>query len=699
MKRIIFLLLFLFSFSTCFSQTIWQQSNGPYTGTLINQLTINQSGHLFACSYGAGIFRSTDNGNSWVQINQGLPQLNFEGYRAMCIAGNGDIYESADNLGIYKSTNNGGTWFQTGFTQGIVNNIVSASNGYIFAGTPTGAGVYRTTNSGANWTHLENGLPVYLAVSTISIAPDGRIYVCRRTGVDSCVYTSSNYGVSWNGTNLVHFSAEVSTVNTSGHVFVAGEYNGVYTVYRSTNNGISWVQKGNGLPQCHYNSMYSSQNNELFISSDSGIYKSANNGDSWARINSEKYAYSFVKKQSGEYFISTIRKGVFKSSNNGSSWQSVNNGLSSTVCYGISISNNGYVYTGTLYAGAFRSTNNGSSWKKIWDANNRENVYMVFQIPNGYIFAGTDSGLYRSTNDGLNWNPVTYLHGINAYFINSNGHIFLGVGNYFYGIYRSTDNGSNWSILYFGHSVYSFAENSFGYMFAGTSDGIYRSTNNGTNWAKFGNLNEEVYSLVIVSNSTMFAGTRHNGLFKSTDFGNTWNCIWPEPEEVADLKYNQIGHLFAVIPYAGVYRSTNQGLNWTSFNSGLFNPFVFSLALNSNGYLYASTYGAGVYKTINSTIGIKTISSEIPQTYSLSQNYPNPFNPSTKIKFSLPKSSDVIIKVFDISGKEVEILVNQNLGAGIYETEWDGSDYSSGVYFYVLETGSYTETKKMVLLK
>jgi hypothetical protein len=98
-------------------------------------------------------------------------------------------------------------------------------------------------------------------------------------------------------------------------------------------------------------------------------------------------------------------------------------------------------------------------------------------------------------------------------------------------------------------------------------------------------------------------------------------------------------------------------------------------------------------------IGITKISSEIPGEFSLSQNYPNPFNPSTNIKFSLPKSSLVKLVVYDITGREVETLVNENLNAGTFNAAWNASKYSSGVYFYKLVTGSFIETKKMILIK
>ncbi|MBL8016385.1 MAG: T9SS type A sorting domain-containing protein [Ignavibacteria bacterium] len=106
-------------------------------------------------------------------------------------------------------------------------------------------------------------------------------------------------------------------------------------------------------------------------------------------------------------------------------------------------------------------------------------------------------------------------------------------------------------------------------------------------------------------------------------------------------------------------------------------------------------------------IGIEPISTEIPQRYELMQNYPNPFNPMTKFKFSIPLSRGVageagrgvLLKVYDVLGKEIAVLVNENLKPGTYEIEWDATNIPSGVYFYSLITSEFTQTKKMVVLK
>jgi hypothetical protein len=85
--------------------------------------------------------------------------------------------------------------------------------------------------------------------------------------------------------------------------------------------------------------------------------------------------------------------------------------------------------------------------------------------------------------------------------------------------------------------------------------------------------------------------------------------------------------------------------------------------------------------------------------YKLEQNYPNPFNPTTTIKFDIAEQSDVSLKIYDILGEEVATLKNEILTSGRYTVEWDASKYASGVYFYKIKAGNFTEAKKMLLLK
>ncbi len=106
-----------------------------------------------------------------------------------------------------------------------------------------------------------------------------------------------------------------------------------------------------------------------------------------------------------------------------------------------------------------------------------------------------------------------------------------------------------------------------------------------------------------------------------------------------------------------------------------------------------------LYGDTSMLVGITQINSEVPDKFQLSQNYPNPFNPVTNFGFRIADFGLVKLTVFDAIGREIEVLVNQQLQPGTYEAIWDASAYPSGVYYYRLESGSYAETKKMVLLK
>lgn len=149
-------------------------------------------------------------------------------------------------------------------------------------------------------------------------------------------------------------------------------------------------------------------------------------------------------------------------------------------------------------------------------------------------------------------------------------------------------------------------------------------------------------------------------------------------------------------PYTGYFRPCfplNQFSNLSASGSWILK--IYDRRSPDTGMLKAWTISV-VYEI---PIGISPVSQEIPEHFNLSQNYPNPFNPVTKIRYSIPVSSDVKLSIYDISGRIINVPVYEYQAAGVYEVSFDASNMASGVYFYILETGSFTETKKMVLIK
>ena len=158
-------------------------------------------------------------------------------------------------------------------------------------------------------------------------------------------------------------------------------------------------------------------------------------------------------------------------------------------------------------------------------------------------------------------------------------------------------------------------------------------------------------------------------------------------------------------------------LKWLQRYNGTSNYFDWGLAIavdtSFNVYVAGQTWVTAQndnFLTIkySQPVGIKPISSEIPEEFSLSQNFPNPFNPITKLRFALPpspsgdlKAGGLVVRLFiyNILGREVAALVSEQLNPGTYEVDWDGTNYSSGIYYYKLTAGDIVQTKKMVLLK
>ena len=148
-----------------------------------------------------------------------------------------------------------------------------------------------------------------------------------------------------------------------------------------------------------------------------------------------------------------------------------------------------------------------------------------------------------------------------------------------------------------------------------------------------------------------------------------------------------------------VLKTTNAGANWDEQSTPL-TENLYEIHFPSADTGYIASWSGKILKTTNGGLTyIGKLNNEVPEKFVLNQNYPNPFNPSTNISFAVPSDAFVTVQVFDVNGRLVSEPVNDKLEPGKYKVTFNAENLSSGIYYYRLTAGSYSQTKKMILLK
>ena len=407
------------------------------------------------------------------------------------------------------------------------------------------------------------------------------------------------------------------------------------------------------------------------------------------------------------FVVALIFNSSFLINNCMGQWVQMSNGMGSNQSVWCLATSENNIFAGTgLYptlTGVYISTNNGINWTQTSYNNHEVDALAIF---GNNIFAGSDNypvgspGVYLSTNNGTNWTQAGLNSNVVLSFATLGNNIFAGTVES--GVYLSTNNGTNWTQTslndQFIHCFAIIGNN----IFAGTHDGsVYLSTDNGANWTPTVVNSEGIISLAVIGNN-IFAGTNGNGVYLSTNNGTNWTQAGLSGKGV--YSFAVIGNnIFAGTSSNGVYLSTDNGMNWTPKNEGFTTFSVLYSLLIANNYIFTGGPQYSVWRRPLSEliVGVNSEGSKIPSKYSLSQNYPNPFNPITKIKFDIAANSvgQTFLSVYDILGREIATLVNEQLQPGSYEVTFDGSNLPSGVYFYKLISGNFILTKKLVLLK
>ena len=434
--------------------------------------------------------------------------------------------------------------------------------------------------------------------------------------------------------------------------------------------------------------------NQIYLTTNQGLYKSTNSGDYWFRIAQSIPFLDFDEVTvipNGYIFTSVFNMGtggVFRSTDEGVTWEATN--YTGFGALDMGINSNGIMFLGNATAswyGIQRSFDLGMNWEWIIP-------YIAASaleyLNDGSVLAGavespsTDAGIYKSTNNGNTWFNTNTFNDWNNDFpdfvLDTNDDIYVSVSGTQQGVYLSIDSGVSWDFKGLSNvNVNCLAIDSSGYVYAGTlTNGIFRTPGRTTP--------VELVSFTAVVNerdvelSWITATELNNSGFEILRFTQNDNGNW---ERIGFVEGK------GTTTKSTVYNYVDKNLSTGSYNYRL------------KQIDYDGTYQ---YYNLNETI---EISNQL--IFTLEQSYPNPFNPTTTIRFTIPENGIVTLKVFDALGNEVATLVNEEKPAGEYEVEFSakggsasgGNAYSlpSGVYFYTLSSGNFFSTKKMILLR
>jgi ligand-binding sensor domain-containing protein len=394
-------------------------------------------------------------------------------------------------------------------------------------------------------------------------------------------------------------------------------------------------------------------------------------------------------------------RGMYKSTNNGFDWQVINNGIKNSFITSLTQAVDSTIWAGTWGNGLFYSVNSGSDWNYAGMATKK--VSSIELDYNNNIFIATSEGLYFSSDNGTDWidKSVGMPNRRFEDLIIIDSSIYAGTfGN---GLYKSSNNGNSWTKISYSlpsQTVYKLAKLNE-YLLCGTSSGIYKTSDDGTSWELFFSIKPE--AIFVTSDDDIYVGTTYDGAFLSRDKGQTWISLTGYgllAGMVNTFGEDLVGNIYAGTYMVGVYVTLDDGNTWSKLNDGLPYLDIHAFLSSLDGYMYAGTIGGGLYRSIDPISSIKSGENNFNlESFTLSQNYPNPFNPSTVISYQLPVIGFVTLKVYNILGREIATLVNEEKPAGEYKVEFNGNNLPSGIYFYQLKAGSFAEIRKMVLLK
>jgi photosystem II stability/assembly factor-like uncharacterized protein len=667
------------------------------------------------------VYRSTDDGQHWTEVNSGLTTLSIN---TLAVAGD-RVVAGTKGGGVFITTDCGESWTtgNAGLTNlavrsfAVIDHDPETGGMVIFAGTESG--IFMSWDMGRSWTRPATSLSGYfiLVLETGPLDPRTDKQFLYAGASYYGFLRSSTYGGGYeilkNGLVATSISSMLldRTPGSTPQPRLIAAANGS-GVMRTSDAGELWLEHGGYrasirpialtlIPPTADNSVGESH---LFQGTEGlGVFRS-DGGKDWiecssglANKNVLGMTSTSIPGEPGERSVFTATYGgLFRSTNLGINWTTMNTGSTTAIINAVvadppddnaSIRR---IFVGTHGSGAYRSTDNGAVWTAI--NSGLTNKYVrSFAIAGDLLYAGTMGGVFRSTNSGITWTPMN----------------------------------AGWSnpIVYCLVVLPGFRGGTADALFAGTQVGVFVSMDDAAHWTPLGEapFNPQISSLAY-DDTYLYAGSMGGGVFRYplTDV--------PLPVQISRFSARQQ----ACGPVALEWSTTSEVNNYgfqverdSASRQPVFQPvrggFVpgHGTTIVAQEYAFTdSTVRAGTWTyrlkqiDLDGTIHVvepvevvvqhtvtNTDDTEGRYSYQLYQNHPNPFNPTTLITYQIPAPAMVRLAVYDMLGREVALLVNGRKEPGSHSVEFNATGMASGIYLYRMHTGDFVRSKRLVFVK
>lgn len=670
-----------------------------------------------------------DGGETWTQLEY-TPEKSLS--KVMFF--NSDTGIVAGSSGQFIVTTNGGTdWNEVNCdsTSGTINDFYFKNINEGWIATSRGE-LFYTIDGGTNWTlqiEAEDDL------ESVSFFNDNGI-VCGK-GI-SIIYYSEDGGQSWNKSEVPSLGSYNYTrtdlyqckliSESNGHIvgwgsLAVGEQPSIHL--KTSDGGKTWTymdQAENSTFVTLYDLSFSDDNTAYSIGGDiflgAVIVKTIDGGETWEKLNTPFGVRLTDVFALGENVWACGGSGVIlKSEDSGNSWELMTK-VPSLNLYKIQSVDENFVIAGGFNGVLLTSENGGEDWSSSYAYSDGKcpTIRDIHFINRDVGFLARYNRVVSKTTDGGNsWTNIlkdTSDYGFTIYgvhFIDEDYGFAAGEYDNEDVIYKTTDGGENWDIK---AQIYGeeFRDIAFGNKNNGAAVGrdmlLIHTDDSGESWDvpeiydvptdKIGN---NLYSVKFYDENLGLAVGRKL-ILKTTDGGASWYYV-----DIEDLSASLDDICFisedkwVTLGSKSIYHSITAGEDWNDVSDEeVFERSLNSISVTENGDLLAVSSNSTIYK-LDQITGIEDEYNPVLVNFKLKQNYPNPFNPETNIEFSIPKNGYVELKVYNSIGEEITTLLANQVNSGKHRISFDGSQLSSGVYFYMLKYEDRSITRRMILMK